>query len=87
MSDWIPITTRPLTDEEKELFADNEIDFTTMLNCPLPEDGDEVLISYGGTVMVDIFVKDGDGCYFEQADIDDVDAWMPLPKPYEVDKE
>ena len=41
-------------------------------------------MSYGGYVGVDTFVKD-DGCYFEGVDIDDVEAWMPLPGPYKAE--
>ena len=84
---WIPIKTRPLTKEEKEHFAeqgysDDSICF--MYDCPLPEDGQEVLIITSlGEVRIDTFCRD-DGCYFEDyCDADDVFAWMPLPEPYE----
>ena len=37
-----------------------------------------------GNVEVDTFVHVCVGCYFEcNCDMDDVKAWMPLPKPYE----
>jgi len=87
MDKWIPLKTRPMTEEETEHYfeyTDMRIDDTyTILDCPLPDDGQEVLISWGGMVCVDAFVRDNDGCYFEGVDIDDVDAWMPLPEPYE----
>ena len=81
---WIPMTTRPMTEEEREHYREwSDVDGAMIFDCELPEDGQEVLISYRGYVCVDIFCKD-DGCYFEGVDIDDVDAWMPLPKPYEL---
>ena len=84
---WIPLTKRPMTDEEREHYfeyTDMRIDDTyTILDCPLPDDGQEVLVSWGGNVGNDVFIQDNEGCYFEGMDIDEVDAWMPLPKPYE----
>lgn len=83
---WIPLTQRPMTEEETEHYfeyADTRIDDTyIILDCPLPDDGQEVWVSWGDMVGADVFRKDYDGCYFEGVDIDDVDAWMPLPKPY-----
>ena len=87
MSEWIPLKTRPMTKDEKEHYINmgrSEIiaDFGEILTCPLPDDGQEVLISQGGIVCIDTFYQDDD-CYFENADINDVDAWQPLPEPYE----
>ena len=87
-SRWIPITSRPMTEEEKKAFAErtgyDEKDFDDILSCPLPEDGETVLITDRlGNVEVDIFINDCDGCYFEcNCDMEDVKAWMPLPEPY-----
>ena len=85
---WIPLKTRPMTDEESTFYRDWAEYGAELFDCPLPDDGQEVLISVYGGVEVDTFVQDAnDGCYFEGRDIDDVDAWMPLPLPYkqEVD--
>ena len=80
---WIPMTARPMTEEEQEHYREwSDVDGAMIFDCELPEDGQEVLVSYGGYVCVDTFCKD-DGCYFEGVDIDDVDAWMPLPEPYD----
>ena len=83
---WIPIKTRPLTEEEKEHYisigwSDDSIEF--MYDCQLPDDGQEVLVTDRmGNVGLDTFFSD-DGCYFENnCDAYDVIAWMPLPKPY-----
>lgn len=88
---WNPIKTRPLTDKEKEEYADlgySEDSISFMYDCHLPEDGEEVLITtqYNG-VRTDTFYRD-DGCYFETyCDEDDVKAWMPLPEPYKAESE
>lgn len=88
---WIPLTKRPMTDEEIEHYfeyTDMRIDDTyTILDCSLPDDGQEVLISWGGNVGNDVFIQDNEGCYFEGVDIDEVDAWMPLPEPYKAESE
>ena len=84
---WIPFTKRPMTDEEREYYREwSDVEGAEIFDCPLPENGQEVLVSYGGYVCVDVFCKD-DGCYFEGVDIDDVQAWMPLPQPYKGESE
>ena len=79
---WVPVRTRPLTDEEKEYYGDNN---EFIYDCILPEDGEEVLITTkSGEVTMTIFCKDSNyGCYFEQyEDEGDVIAWMPKPMGY-----
>jgi hypothetical protein len=84
---WIPLIKRPMTKEEREEYKGmTGIEETMILNCPLPEDGEEVFVSYGGYVCVDTF-HDDDGCYFEDVEIDEVEAWMPLPSPYKAESE
>jgi hypothetical protein len=79
---WIPMTTRPMTEQEREHYREwFDVDEGMIFDCELPEDGQEVLVSYGGYVCVDTFCRD-DGCYFEGVDIDGVEAWMPLPAPF-----
>lgn len=81
--EWIPLKTRPMTEEESTYYSDWAEYGAEMFDCPLPDDGQEVLISCGGYVCTDIFARDeNDGCYFEGVDIGDVKAWMPLPEPY-----
>ena len=79
---WIPTKTRPMTEEEKEyyseyLFEDNGF----IYECPLPNDGQEVLItSKYGSVDKTTFYTDC-GNYFENyEDYDEVIAWQPLPE-------
>ena len=80
-SSWIPVTTRELTDEEK----DENPEITFMWSCPLPNDRQDVLVttSWGDVRIVTFFVDDI-GSYFDDCSMgkDDVLAWMPLPKPY-----
>lgn len=83
---WIPMVRREPTDEEKaEYLAQNGEELCYMLENEMPLNGQEVLVSIGEFVSEDIF--DEDFYNFENNDIENVDAWMPKPKPYrEVDK-
>lgn len=89
MSEWHIITSRPMTDEER-----NEYNERTGFNLtpeeaviftgPLPDDGQEVLIYcvYSNRVRLDTFFDEPDGCGFEEhGDMDGIVAWMPLPEP------
>ena len=81
--EWIPIKTRPLTEEEKSLEYVVDCDLDYMYDCELPEDGEDVLITtIWGSVSTDVFCNDCDGAYFETFG-EDVVAWMHFPKPYE----
>ena len=83
---WVPITYRDMTEEEKEYF-EAEFDEAKILDCTLPNIDEEVFVSHRGSVYTDIFHNDRGIVYFEDVDIEDVDAWMPLPKPYEKEAE
>jgi hypothetical protein len=79
MQGWIPFTRRPMTEEEQKDYPN----CTFMFDCVLPDDGDEILVSNGRFVWMDVFCNDIDGCYLDSGDdIDEGMAWMPLPKPY-----
>ena len=92
--EWIPIKYRPLTVEERIAFADHYgIEYCDTLeektfDCPMPEDGQEILISTSWGVVEDVVDNDIDGegfiCYGLEinGDWDGVDAWMPKPEPY-----
>jgi hypothetical protein len=83
---WIPIKTRPMTEEEKEEY---EYEYPYIYDCPLPDDGQDVFITTcRGNVTVDTFCRDYEGCYFETyCDDGDVVAWMPLLEPYKAESE
>ena len=83
---WIPFRKRELTEEEQEMYPE----WSYWLDCELPEDGDEILISsptWG--VYKDTFNNDGSaGCYLEgDEEIDDGMAWRPLPEPWKGEEE
>lgn len=80
MDNWIEIKTRPLTDEEKELFGE---DYTYLYDCELPDDGVEVLITTKyGYVTTCTFYND-DCAYFEGYEDDgEVIAWRTFPEPF-----
>lgn len=91
---WIPIKTRPLTDEERkslsQYYGSNYEDTADewAFDCPMPQDGQEILISTSYGVSTDYCVFDctdeGMGLYSleELGDWDNVKAWMPMPEPY-----
>ena len=84
MSTWVPIKTRPLTEEEKERCSNLGIPMADFAyDCPLPENEQDVLVTdCYGNVELDTFCVD-DGSYFENnCDDGDVVAQMLLPKPY-----
>lgn len=75
---WIPFDRRELTEEEKQYYHD----YTFMLDGPLPENDQEILVSRKGYVFVDTFFDD-DGCYLDSGyEIENGMAWMPLPDAY-----
>lgn len=87
--EWIPVTTRPCTDEEfeqmKKLFGEDiERDEFPFFDCPMPNDGQEILITTAWGVEKDTCDYDSDYGYALEGrgDWEDVTAWMPSPKPY-----
>lgn len=77
---WIPFKTRPLTDEEKDHYPD----LIYMFDCPLPEDGQEILVSFlNGMVWVDEWSNDCNECGLASgSDVEEGMAWMPMPEAY-----
>ena len=80
--EWKRIKERALTEEERESFGD---EYKYTYEPPLPEDGQEVLVTTkDGYVMMDIF---SDGGFENNSDYGDLLAWMPLPEPYKPREE
>lgn len=78
-SPWIPITMRPVEEDEKTDFPDA----TFIFDCHMPEDGEEILITTKYGVEFDTCYND-DGYYFDSnRNWDEVIAWMPKPGAYE----
>lgn len=79
---WMPITERKMTDEEVIEYGLEEFGEGLMYDCPLPEDGEDVIITTPFGVRSTTFYRDY-GCYFEDyEDEGEVLAWMSLPEPY-----
>lgn len=92
-NDWIPVKVRDATEEEKvELSEMNGLepdDITHIFDCSLPDDGDEIIISQCGKyVSLVTFANDdyGVGDDYGNDWEYEVDAWMPIPKPYVKEK-
>ena len=91
--EWIPIKYRPMTSEERKEFAEYYgIEYCDTLeekafDCPMPEDGQKILISTLWGVDIDVADNDIDGgfiCYGLEGNGDwsGVNAWRPLPERY-----
>ena len=87
-SQWNPVKTRPMTEEERQEYSerfgyDIEYEDAVMFECKMPDDGQEILVSYRHWISMDKCEID-DGCYGLEGngDWEDVIAWMPLPEPY-----
>lgn len=90
---WIPVKMRPMDSEEREYWEDQfgeklEDEDAVLFDCPMPEDGQEILVSYRKWITMDKCEIDG-GCYGLEGngDWEDVIAWMPTPKPYKGEEE
>lgn len=90
-SQWIPVTYRPMTEEEEKKLCEElgikegslEDWEKRVFTCRLPDDGQEILTSFGKYVREDICSWDEYGCGLENnGDWDGIDAWMPMPEPY-----
>lgn len=84
---WIPFTEREMDEEEKENFGVEE---GYILNCPTPEDGQEILVTYSNScVSVDTFIKDGNECYLDSGNelVIEALAWQPMPEAYKPEEE
>lgn len=83
---WIPFTQREMTEEEKEFF--DEEDEIYMLDCPLPEEDEEILVTYKFKdelyVDMDTFLRDAFACYLDSGKdlVTEAIAWRRKPEPY-----
>ena len=84
---WIPVKYHELTEEERKecLFS---ADIKYMIDCELPDDEQEIIVTDGRHVWVDTcIVNDGYALDSGHDWIEDVIAWMPLPESYSTDAE
>lgn len=79
---WIPIKYHQISEKERaEEFLSKDIQY--MLDCKMPDDGQEILVTNGETTWQDTSFIDCDGYYLDSNyDWIDVTAWRPLPEPY-----
>lgn len=77
---WIPFTKREPDEDERE----HHPDWVWVWDCPLPDDGQEILVSSKRHVWVDEWCDEGnDGSGLVSGnDVDEGYAWMPMPEPY-----
>ena len=84
---WIPVKTRPMTEEERRYYAeslgwDMTDDEAVTFDCKMPEDGQEIWVcSKCGNVWQDTCVVDEGIGLEENGDWLDIVAWMPFRKP------
>lgn len=79
---WIPVKYHQISEKERaEEFISRDIHY--MLDCKMPDDGQEILVTNGETTRQDTSFIDCDGYYLDSNyDWIDITAWRPLPEPY-----
>jgi hypothetical protein len=82
---WIPVKYHQISEKERaEESISNNIQ--CMLDCKMPDDGQEILVTNGETTWQDTSFIDCDGYYLDSNyDWIDITAWRPLPEPYKED--
>ena len=82
---WIPVKYHQISEKER---AEESIstDIQYMLDCKMPDDGQEILVTNGETTWQDTSFIDCDGYYLDSNyDWIDITAWQPLLEPYKED--
>lgn len=80
--EWIEVKITNPTEEEIEAWAKKESDISLcyMMECPMPDDGEEILIQTKYGISTDVCGYDY-GYYLESdTDWEDVIAWARMPK-------
>ena len=83
---WIPVKYHQISEKERaEECISKDIQYT--IDCKMPDDGQEILITNGETTWQDTSFIDCDGYYYLDGNYDwiDITAWQPLPDPYKED--
>lgn len=82
---WIPVKYHQISEKERaEEFISRDIHY--MLDCKMPDDGQEILVTNGETTWQDTSFIDCDGYYLDSNyDWIEITAWRPLPEPYKED--
>ena len=82
---WIPVKYHQISEKERaEESISKNIQY--MLDCKMPDDGQEILVTNGETTWQDTSFIDCDGYYLDSNyDWIDITAWQPLLEPYKED--
>ena len=79
---WIPVKYHQISEKERaEESISKNIQY--MLDCKMPDDGQEIFVTNGETTWQDTSFIDCDGYYLDSNyDWIEITAWRPLPEPY-----
>ena len=79
---WIPVKYHQMSEKEREEECISK-DIQYMLDCKMPDDGQEILVTNGEMTWQDICCIDSDGYYLDSNyDWIKITGWRPLPEPY-----
>lgn len=82
---WIPVKYHQMSEKEREEECISKY-IQYMLDCKMPDDGQEILVTNGETTWQDICCIDSEGYYLDSNyDWIDITAWRTLPEPYKED--
>lgn len=82
ISKWIPVKWHVILDAEREEEGIPD-DIVYYLDCPMPEDGEEIIVTDGKRVWTDENCIDIVGhCLESGNDWKDIKTWIPLPERY-----
>ncbi len=83
---WIPVKYHQISEKERaEECISKDIQY--MLDCKMPDDGQEILVTDGKSTWQDTSFIDSNGYYLDGGyDWIDITAWQPLPELYKEDK-
>ena len=82
---WIPVKYHQISEKESEEESILK-NIQYMLDCKMPDDGQEILVTNGETTWQDTSFIDCDGYYLDSNyDWIEITAWQPLPEPYKED--
>ena len=82
---WIPVKYHQISEKEREEESILK-NIQYMLDCKMPDDGQEIFVTNGETTWQDTSFIDCDGYYLDSNyDWIEITAWQPLPEPYKED--
>lgn len=84
---WIPVEYHQISEKEREEESISK-DIHYMLDCKMPDDEQEILVTNGETTWQDTSFIDCDGYYLDSNyDWIKITAWRPLPDPYKEESD